>query len=63
MAAQSSSRGPAQPETPPKLDDAPGLPARRLAAAVIDEVLRAGVALDETLERMLPCLLYTSRCV
>lgn len=54
MAAQSSSRGPAQPETPPKLDDAPGLPARRLAAAVIDEVLRARVALDETLERMLP---------
>ncbi|WP_293809916.1 transcription antitermination factor NusB, partial [uncultured Bosea sp.] len=54
MAAQSSSRRPPQPETPPKLDDAPGLPARRLAAAVIDEVLRARVALDETLERMLP---------
>ncbi len=34
--------------------DAPGLPARRLAASVIDEVLRARVALDETLERMLP---------
>lgn len=31
--------------------DAPGLPARRLAAALVDEVLRAGVALDETFER------------
>ena len=54
MAAQPSSRRPAQPETPLKLDDAPGLPARRLAATVIDEVLRARVALDETLERILP---------
>ena len=44
MADQSSSRRPPQPETPVKLDDAPGLPARRLAAAVIDEVLRARVA-------------------
>lgn len=34
--------------------DAPGLPARRLAASVIDEVLRARVSLDETLERLLP---------
>lgn len=33
-------------------DDAPGLAARRLAAALIDEVLRAGTALDETFERM-----------
>lgn len=38
----------------PKRDDAPGLPTRRLAADVIDEVLRARVALDETLERLLP---------
>ena len=33
-------------------DDGPGLAARRLAAALIDEVLRAGTALDETFERM-----------
>ena len=33
-------------------DDAPGLAARRLAATLIDEVLRAGTALDETFERM-----------
>lgn len=33
-------------------DDVPGLAARRLAAALIDEVLRAGTALDETFERM-----------
>ena len=33
---------------------APGLPARRLAAHVIDEVLRARVALDETLDRLVP---------
>lgn len=33
---------------------APGLPARRLAAMLIDEVLRAGTALDETYERLLP---------
>lgn len=33
-------------------DDVPGLAARRLAATLIDEVLRAGMALDETFERM-----------
>ena len=33
-------------------DDAPGLAARRLAATLIDEVLRAGTALDETYERL-----------
>ncbi|PZN99023.1 MAG: MFS transporter [Hyphomicrobiales bacterium] len=33
---------------------APGLPARKLAAAVIDEVLRAGLALDDTHERLAP---------
>ena len=33
-------------------DDVPGLAARRLAATLIDEVLRAGTALDETFERM-----------
>jgi len=32
----------------------PGLPARRLAAAVIDEVLRARLALDDTHERLAP---------
>jgi 16S rRNA (cytosine967-C5)-methyltransferase len=35
-------------------ENVPGLPARRLAAALIDEVLRAGTALDETYERMAP---------
>lgn len=38
----------------PKRDNAPGLPARRLAADVIDEVLRARTALDETFDRLLP---------
>jgi len=33
-------------------DDVPGLAARRLATTLIDEVLRAGTALDETFERM-----------
>jgi 16S rRNA (cytosine967-C5)-methyltransferase len=37
----------------PAEPDAPGLAARRLAVAVIDEVLRAKVALDETLERFI----------
>ena len=32
----------------------PGLPARRLAATLIDEVLRAKLALDETFERISP---------
>ena len=32
----------------------PGLPARRLAATLIDEVLRAGLALDETFDRLSP---------
>lgn len=35
-------------------EDAPGLPARRLAATLIDEVLRAGTALDEIYERLAP---------
>jgi 16S rRNA (cytosine967-C5)-methyltransferase len=34
--------------------NAPGLPARRLAATLIDEVLRARLALDETHERLSP---------
>ena len=46
-------RGPQQPAAVPE-SDAPGLPARRLAATVIDEVLRARVALDETLDRLVP---------
>jgi 16S rRNA (cytosine967-C5)-methyltransferase len=33
---------------------APGLPARKLAAAVIDEVLRAKLSLDDTHERLAP---------
>lgn len=33
---------------------APGLPARKLAATLIDEVLKAGVALDESFERLSP---------
>jgi 16S rRNA (cytosine967-C5)-methyltransferase len=33
---------------------APGLPARKLAAAVIDEVLRARLALDDTHDRLAP---------
>lgn len=44
MAAPHENRAPA--------DDAPGLAARRLATTLIDEVLRAGTALDETFERM-----------
>lgn len=35
-------------------EDAAGLPARRLAATVIEEVLRARTALDETHERLAP---------
>jgi len=34
--------------------DVPGLPARRLAATLIDEVLKARLALDETYERLAP---------
>lgn len=44
----------AQLQTSPQGDDVPGLGARRLAAALIDEVLRAGTALDETFERLAP---------
>jgi len=43
-----------QEPAPTDRTDAPGLPARRLAANVIDEVLRARVALDETFDRLLP---------
>jgi 16S rRNA (cytosine967-C5)-methyltransferase len=43
------------PETEPKTgEDVPGLPARRLAATLIDEVLKARLALDETYERLSP---------
>lgn len=42
----------ARVQTAPQADDAPGLAARRLAATLIDEVLRAGTALDETFERL-----------
>ncbi|MGX5736629.1 RsmB/NOP family class I SAM-dependent RNA methyltransferase [Bosea thiooxidans] len=54
MADQTSQRRRSQEPAAPKRTDVPGLPARRLAATVIDEVLRARVALDETLERLLP---------
>jgi 16S rRNA (cytosine967-C5)-methyltransferase len=43
-----------QIEAAGRADDVPGLPARRLAATVIDEVLRARLALDETFERLSP---------
>jgi 16S rRNA (cytosine967-C5)-methyltransferase len=43
-----------QADAAPRPDDVPGLPARRLAATVIDEVLRARLALDETFERLSP---------
>lgn len=42
-----------QTETTPS-NDVPGLPARRLASALIDEVLKARLALDETYERLAP---------
>ena len=42
------------PENHSTQGDAPGLAARRFATELIDEVLRAGTALDETFERMLP---------
>ncbi|CAN5256918.1 transcription antitermination factor NusB [soil metagenome] len=41
-------------ETDTATTAAPGLPARKLAAAVIDEVLRARLALDDTHERLAP---------
>ncbi len=43
-----------QPSASQPGEDVPGLPARRLAAALIDEVLRAGTALDESYERLAP---------
>jgi len=43
-----------EPAAAPPAEEVPGLPARRLAATLIDEVLRAGTALDETYERMAP---------
>ncbi len=52
--ARPVSAPPAHAEPAAPLSNAPGLPARRLAAAVIDEVLRARVALDETLDRLVP---------
>ena len=53
MAGHAPSR-PRPPAAAPKRDNAPGLAARRLAADVIDEVLRARTALEETFERLLP---------
>lgn len=53
MTDRTPSRGRPQPPASAPDSDAPGLPARRLAATVIDEVLRARVALDETLDRLL----------
>ncbi|KFC63440.1 Ribosomal RNA small subunit methyltransferase B [Bosea sp. LC85] len=54
MTEQDNSRRKPAPAPARQADDAPGLPARRLAANLIDEVLRAGTALDETYERMSP---------
>lgn len=42
-----------QSDTESENQNVPGLAARRLAVAVIDEVLRARVALDDTLERFI----------
>lgn len=49
----SSARKRSDTDTKPA-GNAPGLPARRLAATLIDEVLRARLALDETYERLSP---------
>lgn len=55
-AIKDDDRKPAQPDESSDAEGAtaPGLPARKLAAAVIDEVLRAGLALDDTHERLAP---------
>lgn len=54
MADRTPPRRKPAPAEPRPVDDTPGLPARRLAAALIDEVLRAGAALDEGYERLGP---------
>lgn len=54
MAERPSPSRPAPEPVESGRSDAPGLPARRFAATIIDEVLRARVALDETFERLLP---------
>ena len=51
--AKSGGAGPAAGEEIQR-SDAPGLPARRLATRLIDEVLKARLALDETFERVAP---------
>lgn len=51
--AKSGGAGPAAGDETPR-SDAPGLPARRLATRLIDEVLKARLALDETFERVAP---------
>ncbi len=53
--ARPEQAGTSASETKPDTTEAvPGLPARRLAAKLIDEVLRAKLALDETFERISP---------
>lgn len=54
MAERPSPNRPAPEPAEAGRSDAPGLPARRFAATIIDEVLRARLALDETVDRLLP---------
>lgn len=54
MSDHERSRGTRNDSEAPKIEDVPGLPARRLAATLIDEVLKARLALDETYERLAP---------
>lgn len=51
--AKSGGAGPAAGDETQR-SDAPGLPARRLATRLIDDVLKARLALDETFERVAP---------
>jgi 16S rRNA (cytosine967-C5)-methyltransferase len=52
-APSAKDRAPGKPARPPQDPDAPGLPARRLAAEAVAAVLDERRALDETLDRLL----------
>jgi 16S rRNA (cytosine967-C5)-methyltransferase len=54
MARLEQTRAIAAETKPDMAGPVPGLPARRLAATLIDEVLRARLALDETFDRLAP---------
>ncbi|AMJ62038.1 RsmB/NOP family class I SAM-dependent RNA methyltransferase [Bosea sp. PAMC 26642] len=54
MTDQEHKAGAQSDAQPQKAENVPGLPARRLAATLIDEVLKARLALDETYERLAP---------